>query len=353
MAQVAPRLATDEGSGAASSLTGVGLIGLFNNLILTGGAIGGLGVASAATREIAAERSRGEKGEFLARRALVSATLILSIVATALTWLFRRPIAQLALGDPTYAAAVGWLSIAVGLTVIASSQTALLAGLRRMGRMAQTYVAGGVIATIAAIASLFLFHSGAIVFFVIALPLANVLAGAWFVARLPRPASTRFELGRLWRQWRQFMTLGLAIMLGQLLANGAQLAARGLIIQRLGLPELGLFQAAWTISGTYLGVVLQAMAADYYPRLSEAIHEPDAAVQIVNEQTEVALLLGAPIILAALGLAPLGLAIFLIYFPRSRRAPAMADARRRSQNRELAHGLRSARGQSRTHVPAA
>ena len=194
MAQVALGLLRMKAAALLVGLTGVGLIGLFNNLILTGGAIGGLGVASAATREIAAERSRdGEKGEFLARRALVSATLILSIVATALTWLFRRPIAQLALGDPTYAAAVGWLSIAVGLTVIASSQTALLAGLRRMGRMAQTYVAGGVIATIAAIASLFLFHSGAIVFFVIALPLANVLAGAWFVARLPRPASTRIR----------------------------------------------------------------------------------------------------------------------------------------------------------------
>jgi PST family polysaccharide transporter len=106
-----------------------------------------------------------------------------------------------------------------------------------------------------------------------------------------------------------FATLGMAFMLGQFLANGAQLAARALIQQRLGVTELGLFQAAWAISTTYLGIVLQSLAADYYPRLSEAIQDPRTAARIVREQTEVALFLGAPIILGGLALAPLALQI--------------------------------------------
>lgn len=98
-------------------------------------------------------------------------------------------------------------------------------------------------------------------------------------------------------------------MIGQLLGSCAQLGARSLIAQRMGLTELGLFQAAWAISMTYLGVVLQAMAADYYPRLSEAIHDREKAVRIANEQTEVALLLGGPIVIASIGLAPVALDI--------------------------------------------
>jgi len=310
VAQVALGLVRMKAAALLVGISGVGLIGLFNNLVLTGGTLGGLGIANAATRQIAAERSRaGDRGEAVARRAFALVTLALAVAATVLVWLLRAPIAQLALGDRNYTGAVGWLSFGVGLTIIASSQAALLAGLRRMGRIAQVYVLGSLVATIAGIVALMRFGSTAIIFFVIAFPLANLLAGAWFIAKLPRPAPGAARLGELWLQWRQLAGLGLAIMLGQLFANAAQLAARGIIAQRLGLPELGLFQAAWAISMTYLGIVLQAMSADYYPRLSGTTHESGTAARIINEQTEVALLLGGPIILAALGLAPLGLKI--------------------------------------------
>ena len=310
VAQVLLGLVRMKAAALIVGVTGVGVIGLFTNLVLTAGTLGGLGIGGAATRQIAAERSRvGEKGESEVRHALASATLFLAVLATILVWLFRTPIARLALGDQRFAGAVGWLSIGVGLTIIASSQTSLLAGLRRMGAIAWTYVVAGSIATIAGTVLIYLFAFRAIAFFVIVLPLANVIAGAWFVARLPRPGRGTFHLRSLVPQWRQLGGLGIAIMGGQLLANAAQLGVRGVIAQRLGFAELGLFQAAWMISVTYLGIVLQAMAADYYPRLSEAIHEPDSAVRLVNEQTEVALLLGGPIILAGLGLAPLGLEI--------------------------------------------
>lgn len=287
---------------------GIGLIGLFNNLVVTAGTVGGCGIGSAATRQIASERSRsGENGEATVRQALASATMILGVLASVLFWLLRAPIAQITLGDRRFAGAVGWLSIGVGLTIIASAQTALLAGLRRMTAIAWTYLIGGILATVIGVGALWLFGSGGIVMFVIAVPLASVIACAWFVSRPPRRKASPVAIRQLWLQWRQLTGLGAAIMLGQLLGSCAQLAARGMIAQRMGLAELGLFQAAWAISMTYLGLVLQAMAADYYPRLSEAIHEPEHARRIVNEQTEVGLLLGGPIILAALGLAPLGL----------------------------------------------
>ena len=291
-------------------VTGVGLIGLFSNLVLTAGTFAGLGVGGAATRQIAAERSRaGEQGEAAVRHALASATLVLAIIGTAIVWLFRSPIARLALGNERFAGPVGWLSIGVGLTVVASSQTSLLAGLRRMGAMARTYVLGGFIATIVGTVLIYLFAFRAIAFFVIALPLANVIAGAWFVARLPRPSPGTFDPRSMPSQWRQLGGLGIAIMGGQLLANAVQLGVRGLIAQRLGFAELGLFQAAFMVSVTYLGIVLQAMGADYYPRLSESIHDPTVATRLINEQTEVALLLGGPIILGGIAFAPLGLEI--------------------------------------------
>ena len=292
--------------------SGVGLIGLFNNLVLTASTFGGLGISSAATRQIAAERSMaGDEGEALARHALARATLVLAVITAVLMWAFSKPIAEIAIGEANYSEAVGWLSIGAGLTIVAGSQTALFAGLRRMNAIARTSIFAGLLATVLGVAALWQFGSRALIPFVLALPLASVFVGTWLVARLPSANAARPSFQQIWSQWRQLVGLGSAIMLAQLLGNGAQLAARGLIGQRLGLAELGLFQAAWTVSMTYLGLVLQAMSVDFYPRLSEAIGDRSNAARIVNEQTEVALLLAGPLIVAAIGLAPW--ALHLLY----------------------------------------
>ena len=38
----------------------------------------------------------------------------------------------------------------------------------------------------------------------------------------------------------------------------------------LGIHAVGQFQASWTISQQYIDFILAAMAADYYPRLTES-----------------------------------------------------------------------------------
>lgn len=89
-----------------------------------------------------------------------------------------------------------------------------------------------------------------------------------------------------------------------LLTLVTQLTARSLVMKDLGIQASGYFQAAWAMSMTYIGFVLSAMAADYLPSLTEAVHDRERAKSLVNEQTEMALLLAASAMLAMLILAP-------------------------------------------------
>lgn len=41
-----------------------------------------------------------------------------------------------------------------------------------------------------------------------------------------------------------------------------------IVVRSLGLDAAGLFQAAATLSTLYIGVILTAMGADFYPRLT-------------------------------------------------------------------------------------
>ena len=60
--------------------------------------------------------------------------------------------------------------------------------------------------------------------------------------------------------------LGAAFMLGGLATAATLLLVRGHISQELGLDAAGYLAAAWGITMTYVGFLLGAMGADYYPR---------------------------------------------------------------------------------------
>jgi O-antigen/teichoic acid export membrane protein len=283
---------------------GVGLVGLFQSLMSTAAVVASLGFGTAGTRQIAEAKARGPAALRTAELAFALGTLLLTVIAGVAIWLLRSKLALLVLDDARMAGPVGWLAIGVALSVIGGSQSAFLAGVRRIRDVALVTIVSAVVGSIAAIAALFALGVEGIAWFVIAMPVTTALVGAAFVLRVPRPGGGRSQPRDIAREWRLLVQLGAAFSVAGIAALGAQLGVRILIQRHLGTEALGLFQASWVIAMTYVGFVLQAMATDYYPRLSGIVADHPAARRIVNEQSEVALFLGGPILIAMIGGAP-------------------------------------------------
>ncbi|MDP2737328.1 MAG: O-antigen translocase [Pseudorhodobacter sp.] len=284
---------------------GVGLYGIYLNLVATAATVAALGSGAVGTRQIADARVNGTTDDIgAARRALVWGTLALAALGGVVFLVLRHQIARVLIADPLRAGEVGWLALGVAITVLAGSQTAILNGLRRTGDLARLQVASGMIATVLGVTALLLWREGGLVVLVLAGPVASFGLGHWYVARLSRITSGPTPLHILAGQWRVMVVLGSAFMVGALVTGLGQLAVRTLVQRDLGPAALGQFQAAWTIGTTYLTFVLAAMTTDYYPRLAACITDRQAACRLINEQTEVALLLAGPVIIALIALAP-------------------------------------------------
>jgi len=284
---------------------GVGLIGLYLSLVETASSIAAMGLGYVGTRQIAAAHAEGgDEAVGRTRRALFWGTMALALIGAAVFWLASGWIARVILADESRISDVAWLSLGVALTVAAGSQGALLTGLRRIGDLARIKVGAGAIGAVFGVLALWLWGANGLIAMVLIAPIVNFLLGHVYVARLGPPAGMRIRLPEMSREWWAMVTLGFAFLLSFLITMLGQLAARTLVQRELGAEALGQFQAAWAIGMTYLGFVLGAMGTDYYPRLTATIRDPAAATRLVNEQTEVALLLCAPVLLAMLGLAP-------------------------------------------------
>lgn len=281
---------------------GVGLMGLYQNIMSMASTLAGCGMGSSGVRQLAASSGEAETLAIV-RRALWLANLVLGLAGMVILWLLREPVALWVFGDTAHISEVGWLGLGALFTLIAGSQTALLQGLRRIGDLARVNVISAFISAAVGILLVYWLGQVGVVWFVLAAPATSVLVASYYTARLPRPQTSRDWLA-IHQQWQAMLKLGIPFMAAGLLTLATQLAARSIILRELGLDASGYFQAAWAISMTYIGFVLGAMGADYYPRLTEAINDHPRARKLVNEQTEMALLLASPALLAMITLAP-------------------------------------------------
>lgn len=282
--------------------TGVGLIGLLQNILSVASVIGGLSLNIVGARHIAAAAAKGAAHLAHARLLLAIVVSTLALVTSVFFWLFRGSIASLVLGSASQGDLVGWLAVGVMFTIGLNYQTALLTGLRKMGDLARSAILSAALVTATAATAILTLGEGGIIVFILATPLCTFAVGHFFTRR-HKLMGARFDGGR--RDVVHLLRLGGAMTVAGTFSIVGQLLVRVLIERQLDLSAVGYFQAAWFISMTYLGFVLQALGTDFFPRLAQVTNDKISAIRLINEQTEVTLLLAAPIIAVMLALTPI------------------------------------------------
>lgn len=295
--------------------TGVGILGLYLSVMQTFSTVASFGLGSVGTRQIvSAQVDGGENAVGRTRRSLFWGTLLLGLIGACIFWISSEWISKYLLSDKNRVTEVKWLAIGIALTVATGSQLALLRGFRRVGDIATINVAASVLGAGFGIMAVWFFGEIGLVALVLIAPAVTFSVGLMFVNRIGPPAGPSLKPAELAREWRIMVGLGFPFMLSTLVTTSGLLLVRSSVQRELGTDALGHFQAAWIIGATYLSLVLGAMGTDYYPRLVAVIRDPHSAVDLVNEQTEIALLILGPMLLALLG--SVSWVVQLLYSPQ-------------------------------------
>ncbi len=293
--------------------TGVGLLASFTAVQGLVGTLAGLGIQSSAVRDIAAAVAQGD-AQAIGRKVLALRRIcwLTGLVGMVIMALLSPLISQLALGSAQYQLDIAALGVAILFANLAGGQMALIQGMRRIGDMARASIVGAALGTAVAIGLYAWLGLRGIVPTLVAVA-AIQLTLTWFYAR-------RVPVPEVVLSWRDTFTeagsmvrLGLVFMWNGLMLSAVSFITVALITQQLGLPAVGIYSAAFVLSGVFVNFVLGAMTADYFPRLTAVAHDKPAMCRMVNEQTEIGLLLALPGLLATLALAPW--AIRLLYTP--------------------------------------
>ena len=289
---------------------GFGLFGIYGSISNLSQCVAGMGINSSGVRQIAYAVGTQDK-ERIAQTASVlrRISVLLGILGVVLLVEFSGQVSTLTFGSAQHAGAISLLSMAVLFQTIASGQGALIQGMRRIVDLAKISVLGAAFGTLIAIPVIYFMGEKGVVPSLVGLALMSLVVSFWYSRKI-RIGVARIPFSVLWRESSSLLKLGFAFMASGVMTLGMAYAVRIMVLRNISVEATGLYQSAWTLGGLYVGVILQAMGADFFPRLTANADDNAACNRLVNEQTQVGLLLAGPGVMATLTLAPVVLALF-------------------------------------------
>lgn len=284
---------------------GVGLIGAYQSITQLGVEISGLGINQSGVRDVAVAVGK-EDEHTIARTVTILRRMcwLTGLVGAAGLAALSSPLSRLTFADTKHSFSLMLLSLVILTTVIAQGQMAIIQGLRRIADLMRVQIFGSIAGALISIPLYVTKGMAGVVPALLAISLFNLITAWWYSRKIfsePIPM--------LWSEVfvgaKSLVSLGAAFMVGGLATTITAYAARALIARYVGMDGLGMYQASFVISGYLLNFVLGAMGADFYPRLAGVSDDNKEMTRLVNEQTEIGLLLATPALVATLALAPL------------------------------------------------
>jgi len=289
---------------------GFGLAGMYTSIVTLVQGVAGMGINSSGVRQIA--EAVGTNDELrIARTTIVlrRTSIVLGLLGAVLLAVFCKQVSTVTFGTAQRAGAVCLLSLAVFFQLVSAGQGALIQGMRRIADLAKMNVIGAMAGVVISVPIVYVFRDRGIALSLVCVAAVTIATSSWYSRkiRIKAPALTTSELGE---EAAGLLKLGVAFMASGLMVTGVAYMVRVILLHRVGIAATGIYQSAWTLGGLYVGVILQAMGADFYPRLSAIASDNAECNRLVNEQALIGLLLAGPGVIATLTFAPLVIAVF-------------------------------------------
>jgi PST family polysaccharide transporter len=276
---------------------GVGIAGIYQTIILIISSATGLGLNFSGVRDIATAVTSGDEAR-IARTALTLRrwTWVTGLLGMIATLVFCKLLSRLSFGNENYAFGIAVLSVALLLSSITGGKNALLKGMRKIVVVAKANIIAAIVGLIGTVVIYYFWALKGIVPALLFTYLTGQIITWYFALKIKTP-KVSLSIRESYKEGLSMAKLGFFMVITTCFNYGFMFIVRSFIMQKGGIEWVGHFVAAWTISSMYISIIFSAMGADFYPRLCGVQDDNTLATKIVNEQTEIALLLTTPIII--------------------------------------------------------
>ena len=289
---------------------GMGVSALFNSASNTIQRFASLGLGQSIIKEVANEDETEVQRETTIRASLrlTNLTALLGLIVSVA---FCIPLSRLTFGDETYWWQFIILGVGVAFAIAGSGKLAILQGLHQVKRISMASIVGGLTGLGVGIPLYYMFGDKGIVPSIVAIFLSLYI---FYSISLNR--SYKFDrLSESWRSYipiaKKLLLLGIVLMSGDVISTLVTYLINLFVRINGNVDDVGLYQAANSVTNQFTGMIFAAMAMDYFPRLSAVANDNIKMKNAVNRQSEIVAWLMTPAMVLLILSAPLIIRVLL------------------------------------------
>ena len=283
---------------------GVGIMGLYQSGLQLIQQLSSMGLSQSAVRDVS-EANGSNDMQRIAKtvtvvRKLVWVTGILGLVLVAC---FSPLLSKTSFGNYDYTIPFIILSVILLLDQLSAGQKVVLQGLRRLKDLAKCSAFGVTFGLITSVPLYYWLGIEGIVPTLILNSLCSLLL-SWFYSRKIKVEKVKVTPKQTLEQGKLMLVMGVSMSISGILSTIVAYAIRGYIQANGGVEQVGLYQAGFVIMTTYVGMVMNAIATDYYPRLAAINKDNQKCREAVSQQGEIGVMILAPMLTICLVFMP-------------------------------------------------
>ena len=290
---------------------GMGISALLTTTIGTITQFASLGISVSAMRELAQSHTEGDMHALSEKIKIYRRLVLFTGIGGALIAIALSPLlSHIAFHNYNYTIPFALLSLFVLCSILSNAEVTLLQGTGQLKKLAKSTLIGPLTGLLISVPLYYFFGSKAIAPAMVILAAITFLINHYFARKIPTEpiifSWVKFKgLSKIW------ISLGLLLTVSTLLGTFANFLVNSYISHNGNITDVGLFQSARSISEQYVGIVFTAMAIDYYPKLAAISNDNNKVKEIVNNQSEIVILLISPIIMILIITAPILVKVLL------------------------------------------
>lgn len=288
---------------------GVGIMGLYQSGLQLIQQLSSMGLSQSAVRDVSEANGSNDLHRIAKTitvvRKLVWVTGILGLVLVAC---FSPLLSKTSFGNYDYTLPFIILSVTLLLDQLSAGQKVVLQGLRRLKDLAKCSAFGVTFGLITSVPLYYWLGIEGIVPTLILNSLCSLLL-SWFYSRKIKVEKVKVTPKQTLEQGKLMLVMGVSMSISGILSTIVAYAIRGYIQANGGVEQVGLYQAGFVIMTTYVGMVMNAIATDYYPRLAAINKDNQKCREAVSQQGEIGVMILAPMLIICLVFMPFVLKI--------------------------------------------
>ena len=282
--------------------TGMGISGLFTSTTSMVSGITNFGLNITAVKDVAAANETNDENKISKTVAILNKLILFTgLLGMIITIVLSPILSQITFSNKDYTLGFIIISITILFQQFSNGKLVLLQGMQKLNSLAKATLVGSVAGLIIALPTYYVFKLNGIIPVIVLTSFFSLLA-SWFYAAKVKVKPEKINFKEAVKGGNDMMKMGFLFSINGMISLISSYVIRIYINKYGGVDEVGLYVAGFTIINMYVGMIFSAMQTSYFPKLSSISSDIIKSKELINQQSEMVMLIISPI-----------LSFFLIY----------------------------------------